>query len=131
LILVDTSIWVEVFRKPSRVQLEDVGDLREIVTCLPVVQEVLQGFREEWAYRVARKSLLALPIAEAPLHIEVSLEAAELFRSARRAGLTVRSSVDCLIAACALRNGLTVAHCDRDFDLLARVSPLAVRRIAR
>jgi len=131
LILVDTSIWVEVFRKPSRVQLEDVGDLREIVTCLPVVQEVLQGFREEWAYRVARKSLLALPIAEAPLHIEVSLEAAELFRSARRAGLTVRSSVDCLIAACALRNGLTVAHCDRDFDLLARVSPLEVRRIAR
>jgi predicted nucleic acid-binding protein len=131
LILVDTSIWVEVFRKPSGVQLEDVGDLKEIVTCLPVVQEVLQGFREEWAYRVARKSLLALPIAEAPLRIEVFLEAAELFRSARRAGLTVRSGVDCLIAACALRNGLTVAHCDRDFDLLARVSPLAVRSIAR
>ncbi|HEV3073525.1 MAG TPA: PIN domain-containing protein [Thermoanaerobaculia bacterium] len=131
MILVDTSIWVEVFRKPSRVQLEDVGDLKEIVTCLPVVQEVLQGFREEWAYRVARKSLLALPIAEAPLRIEVFLEAAELFRSARRAGLTVRSGVDCLIAACALRNGLTVAHCDRDFDLLARVSPLAVRSIAR
>jgi predicted nucleic acid-binding protein len=130
LILVDTSIWVEVFRKPSRVQLEDVGDLKEIVTCLPVVQEVLQGFREEWAYRVARKSLLALPIAEAPLRIEVFLEAAELFRSARRAGVTVRSGVDCLIAACALRNGLTVAHCDRDFDLLARVSPLAVRRVS-
>lgn len=131
MILVDTSIWVEVFRKPSRVQLEDVGDLNEIVTCLPVVQEVLQGFREEWAYRLARKSLLALPIAEAPLRTEVFLEAAELFRSARRAGLTVRSGVDCLIAACALRNGLTVAHCDRDFDLLARVSPLAVRSIAR
>ena len=130
MILVDTSIWVEVFRKPSRVQLEDVGDLREIVTCLPVVQEVLQGFREEWAYRVARKSLLALPIAEAPLRIEVFLEAAELFRSARRAGVTVRSGVDCLIAACALRNGLTVAHCDRDFDLLARISPLAVRRVS-
>jgi predicted nucleic acid-binding protein len=131
LILVDTSIWVEVFRKPSRVQLEDVGEIKEIVTCLPVVQEVLQGFREEWAYRVARKSMLALPIAEAPLRIEVFLEAAELFRSARRAGLTVRSSVDCLIATCALRNGLTVAHCDRDFDLLARVSPLAVRSVAR
>jgi predicted nucleic acid-binding protein len=45
--------------------------------------------------------------------------------------VTVRSGVDCLIAACALRNGLTVAHCDRDFDLLAQVSPLAVRSIAR
>jgi predicted nucleic acid-binding protein len=131
LILVDTSIWVEVFRKPSRVQLEDVGDIKEIVTCLPVVQEVLQGFRDEWAYRLVRKSLLALPIAESPLRAAVFLEAAELFRSARRAGLTVRSGVDCLIAACALRNGLTVAHCDRDFDLLAQVSPLAVRSIAR
>ncbi len=130
MILVDTSIWVEVFRKPSRVRLEDIGDIKEIVTCLPVVQEVLQGFRDEWAYRLARQSLLALPIAESPLRAAVFLEAAQLFRSARRAGVTVRSGVDCLIAVCALRNGLTVAHRDRDFDLLARVSPLAVRKIA-
>jgi len=79
----------------------------------------------------ARKALLALPIAEAPLRTEVFLEAAQLFRSARRSGLTVRSGFDCLIAACALRNGLTVAHCDRDFDLLARVSPLTVRTFPR
>jgi len=131
LILVDTSIWVEVFRKPSRLRLEEIGDIKEVVTCLPVVQEVLQGFRDEWAYRLARKALLALPIAEAPLRTEVFLEAAQLFRSARRAGLTVRSGADCLIAACALRNGLTVAHCDRDFDLLARVSPLTVRNFPR
>lgn len=131
MILVDTSIWVEVFRKPSRLRLEEIGDIKEVVTCLPVVQEVLQGFRDEWAYRLARKALLALPIAEAPLRTEVFLEAAQLFRSARRAGLTVRSGADCLIAACALRNGLTVAHCDRDFDLLARVSPLTVRNFPR
>lgn len=129
MILIDTSIWVEVFRKPSRVRLEDVADIKEVVTCLPVVQEVLQGFQDEWAYRLARRSLLALPIAESPLRAAVFLEAAQLFRSARRAGVTVRSGVDCLIAACALRNGLTVAHCDRDFDLLARVSPLTVRRV--
>ena len=48
---------------------------------------------------------------------------------ARRAGLTVRSSTDCLIAACALRNSLTVAHHDRDFDALTKISPLDVLRI--
>jgi predicted nucleic acid-binding protein len=49
---------------------------------------------------------------------------------ARRAGLTIRSGVDCLIAACAIRNGLDVLHHDRDFDSLARVSQLQAREIA-
>jgi predicted nucleic acid-binding protein len=43
--------------------------------------------------------------------------------------VTVRSGVDCLIAACAIRNGLAVLHHDRDFDALARVSPLESRRL--
>ena len=60
---------------------------------------------------------------ESPLRVEVFEEAAELYRSARRAGVTVRSSVDCLIAACALRHDLTVLHVDRDYEALARVSP--------
>jgi len=106
-----------------------VVDFDEIVTCLPIVQEVLQGFREEHPYRIARDSMLALPIVEAPLRTEVFLEASQLYRSARRAGLTARSSVDCLIAVCALRHDLVVAHRDRDFDLLARVSPLRVRSL--
>jgi hypothetical protein len=41
----------------------------------------------------------------------------------------VRSGVDCLIAACAIRHGLTVLHHDRDFDAIARVSPLSAKRI--
>lgn len=50
--------------------------------------------------------------------------AIDLYRRARRTGFTVRSSVDCLIAACALRNGLTVVHCDRDYPHLARIAPV-------
>jgi predicted nucleic acid-binding protein len=129
-LLVDTSVWVEFFRRPSRIDLPAVVDLEEVVTCLPVMQEVLQGFREEAAFALARDAMLALPIVEAPLRREVFEEAVLLYRRARAAGLTVRSSVDCLIAACALRNGLTVLHHDRDFDLLARVSPLSTREVA-
>ena len=127
MLLVDTSVWVELFRRPSRVRLAP-ADLEEVVTCLPVVQEVLQGFPDDRAYRIAREALLALPLVEAPLRTEVFEDAVGLFRAARRAGVTVRSSVDCLIAACAIRHDLTVLHLDRDFRGLARVSPLKQRQ---
>jgi predicted nucleic acid-binding protein len=129
-VLVDTSVWVEVFRMPSRVDFASVADFEEIVTCLPIVQEVLQGFRDERAFRVARDAMFAFPIVESPLRSEVFEEAIGLYRAGRRAGVTVRSSVDCLIAACALRHGLIVAHHDRDFDAIAEVSPLQVRRVS-
>ncbi len=129
MVLVDTSVWVEVFRRPPRVRLDEVVDFDEIVTCLPVVQEVLQGFSDERAFLVARDAMRAFPIVEAPLRQEVVDLAVDLYRSARRAGLTIRSGVDCLIAACAIRNGLAVLHHDRDFDALAAVSPLVSRRV--
>jgi predicted nucleic acid-binding protein len=130
MLLVDTSAWVEVFRKPARLDLADVGGLDEVVTCLPVIQEVLQGFREERAFRIARDAMLALPCVESPLGVERFEEAAGLYRAARRAGVTVRSTVDCLIAACALRHGLTVLHRDRDFAALARISPLLEQNLS-
>ena len=55
----------------------------------------------------------------------------QLYRRVRRAGITVRSSVDCLIAACAIRHGLTVLHDDRDYPAIARVSELQQRPIRR
>jgi predicted nucleic acid-binding protein len=44
-------------------------------------------------------------------------------------GVTIRSSVDCLIAACAIRNGLPILHSDRDFDAIARFTPLQSRYV--
>ena len=131
MLLVDTSVWIEVFRRGTTFQLESVADLEEVVTCLPVIQEVLQGFRDERAFQVARESLYALPIVESPLQRAVFDEAIELYRRSRQAGVTVRSSADCLIAACALRHGLTVVHRDRDFNRLARISPLEAHDILR
>lgn len=129
MVLVDTSVWVEVFRKSGRFRLDSMVDLEEVATCLPVIQEVLQGFRDEQAFRVAREAMLALPVVESPLRAVVFDDAVRLYRVARRAGLTIRSGVDCLIAVCAIRNGLEVLHHDRDFDLLGRVSQLRAREI--
>ena len=131
MVLVDTSAWIEVFRKPSRLVIESVVDFDDIVTCLPVVQEVLQGFTDEAAFRTARRAMLALPIVESPLRVAVVEEAVDLYRRARRAGLTIRSGADCLIAACAIRHDLTVLHANRDYPALARVSTLQHRQVPR
>ena len=131
MVLVDTSAWIEVFRKPARLVLEEVVELDEVVTCLPVVQEVLQGFAGESAFRTARGAMLALPCVESPLDDAAFLEAVDLYRRARRAGITVRSGVDCLIAVCAIRHGLTVLHNDRDYAAIARISDLRERQIPR
>jgi predicted nucleic acid-binding protein len=127
MILVDTSVWIEVFRRTRPLALTSLVPFDDIVTCLPVIQEVLQGFRDERAFRIAREAMLALPVIESPLHLEIVEEAVSLYRASRRQGLTVRSSVDCLIAACALRNDLEVLHRDRDYGAIARVSPLRQR----
>jgi predicted nucleic acid-binding protein len=128
--LVDTSAWIEVFRRGAVISLEEiVADRDQIATCLPVLQEVLQGFDDEQAFRIAQTAMYALPCVEAPLTRPLVEESIDLYRRARRAGVTVRSSVDCLIAACALRHGLTVVHCDRDYPSLARIVPFPQRDI--
>jgi predicted nucleic acid-binding protein len=127
--LVDSSVWIQTFRKRDPLRIESVVELEEIVTCLPVIQEVLQGFRDEAAFRIAREAMFSFQIVESPLTEEVFSHAVELFRSARRAGITVRSGIDCLIAACALRNGLTVLHKDRDYGNLSAITPLEVKTL--
>jgi predicted nucleic acid-binding protein len=127
--LVDTSVWIELFRRPRTPRLERAIDIDDVVTCLPVIQEVLQGFRDERAFLLARESMTSLPVVESPLRQAVVDDGVDLYRVARRAGVTIRSGVDCLIAACAIRHGLEVLHCDRDFDGLARISPLRAVRL--
>jgi predicted nucleic acid-binding protein len=120
-------VWIEVFRPRRPLDLEGVLDFDEVATCLPVIQEVLQGFRQEAAYRRAREAMFSLPIVESPLADSVFAQAIDLYRGARRRGVSVRSSVDCLIAACAIRHDLEVLHRNRDYTALAEVSPLRQR----
>jgi predicted nucleic acid-binding protein len=127
--LIDTSVWIEYFRSPPGVDFGTLGDFDDFVVCLPVVQEVLQGIDHEAAFVRTRAALLAMPIVESPLTPAVVDEAIDLYRRARRAGYTVRSGVDCLIAACAVRHRLTVVHCDRDFTALSRISHLDAKNV--
>ena len=130
--LVDTSAWIEVFRRGSRLTVDQLVDDRDlIVTCPPVIQEVLQGFGDERAFAVARTAMLALPCVALPLTLPIIEGAIDIYRRARRQGVTVRSSVDCLIASCAATYDVTVVHRDRDYAQIAKVIALNHRDIGR
>lgn len=129
MVLVDTSVWIETFKKPPGLDLRAFVDIDEVVICLPIMQEVLQGFRDENAFHIAREAMFSFPLVEAPMARSLFLDAVDLYRTARRQGITVRSSVDCLIAACAIRNDLQVLHKDRDFRGLSKVSALKQRAV--
>ena len=128
MILVDTSVWVDFFRgaeTPPEQRLEAAMTSREqICTCGPIVMELLMGVSspaEQQATQAELSRLTLLPMA--PL---IYVRAASLFRAARGKGRIVRSSVDCMIAACAIEHGAAVLHRDRDFDIIAAVSDLRV-----
>jgi predicted nucleic acid-binding protein len=123
MILVDTSVWVDLLGLARRHRVP-AERLPEFATCPVVIQEVLQGIRNDLAHQRAKEGLLSLPRFGDQAPVEIHLEASEIYRLGRRRGVTIRSSTDCLIAATALRHQLTVWHADRDFDAIARFTGL-------
>ncbi len=128
MILVDTSVWIYLFNSSPR--KGEIPPIRNFVTCGPIVQEVLQGFRDDPRLTVARNAFLNIPVLSDPLPSQLFLSAADIYRNGRRRGLTIRSSVDCLIAAIAVENGVPVWNRDRDFDFIASFTSLQVRPLA-
>jgi predicted nucleic acid-binding protein len=125
MILVDTSIWIELLaRSPRQVVREE--DLFSFVTCGPVVQEILQGLRPGLQSDAFRTAFLAIPVLCDPVPLSLFIAAAEIYRQGRRRGITIRSSADCLIAAIAIDHGIPVWHRDRDFSVIARYTALEV-----
>ncbi len=125
MVLVDSSARIEVLRSEGTGDLREHVRLEQVVTCPPVIQEVLQGIRVESVYRTAREALMNFPICDSPMPLSRWTSAGQIYRLARRRGFTLRrGSLDSLIAACALRYDLVVLHRDRDFERLAEVVPL-------
>lgn len=128
--LIDTSAWVLHFSRSHSFDLRNLCPVEERVLCLPVYQEILQGIGDEGAFRAVQAALDSAPMVEDPLDRDTVAHAVSLYRIARKQGFTIRSSVDCLISACAIRHDLTVIHNDRDFPAIARVSELKEHGVA-
>jgi len=124
MILVDTSVWIELLAGRLAIRQDELPTL---VVCGPIVQEVLQGLRRGPDSEIFREGFLAIPVLSDPIPLRLFLAAADIYRQGRRRGLTIRSSVDCLIAAIAIENGVPVWHRDRDFTAVARYTALETR----
>jgi predicted nucleic acid-binding protein len=118
MVLVDSTVWIDFLRGGATPEVGEVERLlsegEDVCTCGVVLTEVLQGIREDDDYRRASlrfNVLLFLPMAR-----ETFVRAAELYRSLRRRGITIRKPVDCMIASVCLEHGASLLHNDRDFD---------------
>ena len=116
--IVDSSVWIDYFcgRVTPQTDLlhESLGrqaiGLGDIILC-----EVLQGFHNQQDFDTARSALFHFPVY-AIGGIEIALRSAENYRALRRRGITVRKTIDCLIATFVIEEGFTLLHSDRDFD---------------
>jgi predicted nucleic acid-binding protein len=127
-ILVDTSVWIDHFRdveSPEALRLLSALEAEEdLCICGVVLTEVLQGIRDGRQFRAVKAVLSGLLYL--PMTRDVFVLAAGIYRSAREDGKTIRNTVDCMIAACAVWHRVPLLHKDRDFLIIAQVSPLEV-----
>lgn len=126
--IVDTSIWSLALRRNNERKSAVIEGLQKLleggapIFMLGVVyQEILQGIRHEDQFRKIRDTLKILPLIETSQMDHE--EAARLFNKCRSRGVQA-STIDCLIATSAIHNDCTLLTTDRDFDCIAKHSPL-------
>jgi len=128
-IVVDTSVWVDVLggrRTRQALRCVELIEGGEPVALTDVIfTEVLQGLSDQHEAALVERHLRAFPILRLEQLDDFSL-AAELYRTARAAGMTIRKTLDCLIAAPCVRTGAPLLHRDADFDRLASCTPLRI-----
>jgi predicted nucleic acid-binding protein len=130
-VLVDTSAWVDFlngFPSPAADALAELLQSNDdVCTCGIVVAEVFQGLRRDEGRDAIRRAFEDLIFIEPP-GIRLYLRAAELYRALRKKGTTVRSTVDCIIAAIAEDAGCVLLAHDRDMDAIIDSGLLRVVR---
>ena len=118
MILVDSSVWIDYFRgtaTPQAERLESLLGTEPIATGDLILTEVLQGFVSDRDFNQARKLLTSLVVVDlAGQHI--AIQAAKNFRALRALGVSVRKTIDTVIATRCIENGLPLLYSDRDFD---------------
>ncbi len=118
MILVDSSVWIDYFRGSITAQTDKldkllgsdflaIGDL--------ILTEVLQGFDDDRDFNQAKKVLNTLTLVQLGGK-EVAIHAAHNFRTLRNLGVTVRKTIDTVIATHCIANDLELLHSDKDFD---------------
>lgn len=130
MIVVDTSVWVDFFADRPTPQVACLAGILEsgddeIALTDIILTEILQGLRSDREVRRVDERLSVFEVLRLQGLADFR-RAAALYRSARRKGVTVRRSSDCLIASVCVREQVPLLHADADFDHLAWVTALSI-----
>lgn len=129
MIVVDTSVWIPLLTGRQTTQAARCAELIEdgapVALTDVIFTEILQGLRTDREAALVERHLREFPILRLESLEDFALAAA-LYRKARRSGVTIRKTLDCLIAAACVRTGASILHADSDFDLLATCTELQV-----
>ncbi len=120
--IVDSSVWIDYLadaRNQHAIWLDQHLPAQRIGLTDLALCEVLQGFRGAARFERIRMRLTALPVLNAG-GTELAIAAAENYRILRAKGITVRKTIDCLIATFCIREGHALLHRDRDYDPFER-----------
>jgi predicted nucleic acid-binding protein len=121
-ILVDSSVWIDYFRglpTPEADKLDALLGSEPVVTGDLVLTEVLQGFESDRDFNQAKKLLTSLIVVDLAGQ-DIAIQAARNFRALRTLGVTVRKTIDTVIATRCIESGFTLLYSDRDFDPFVR-----------
>lgn len=120
--LVDTTVWVDFFRdnetKQVKILESSISNHDDIFICGVIYTEILQGIHREKEYQLTIDALK--PLLYLDMNQETFALAAEIFRKLRNNGITIRKTINCMIAAVAIENKIPLLHSDKDFLPIAK-----------
>jgi predicted nucleic acid-binding protein len=129
--LIDTSAWIEFLRKTGS---ETNIEMRSVLTrrhhiCDVVTMEILSGARDDANAQSLKRLLSRATVIETkPIDYQ---NAASIYRACRKVGITVRTQIDCLIAAIAIRTSTPLLHQDSDFIAIAQITKLKMHSASK
>jgi predicted nucleic acid-binding protein len=118
MILVDSSVWIDYFIGAETKETKALDKFLTTDTiCIGdiILAEVLQGFRSDKDYKLAKEMLLDLPVYQV-MSPELAIDSADNYRKLRKKGITVRKSVDNWIATFCIQNRIPLLFSDKDFN---------------
>jgi hypothetical protein len=118
MIVVDSSVWIDYFNgkvTPQTDYLDQILLEQPILVGDMILEDVLQGFRSDADFEAARWSLSKFTQVNM-MSPELAVLSAQNYRALRKAGLSVRKTIDCFIATYCIENGYALLHSDSDFD---------------
>jgi predicted nucleic acid-binding protein len=129
--LIDTSAWIEYLRKTgseTNIEMRNVLTRRHHI-CDVVTMEILSGARDDANAQTLKRLLSRATVIETkPIDYQ---NAASIYRACRQVGITVRTQIDCLIAAIAIRTGTPLLHQDSDFIAIAQITKLKMHSASK